>query len=120
VHRKQPSSVERDLLESHSYFTLKYTTSVGRNYDKYNCSPVGFARWQERWKGGKPAGPQYDKLLYKRSRFKMIELAGEDGHGLRYERLLSRVPLGEMSPLNLPDVIRAPVCPTAGSGAPDA
>lgn len=61
---------------------------------------------------------EYDELLHECSRLKVIELVGRDGHGLRYELCLSRVPLGELSSLSLLDAIRASARSTTGSDNP--
>jgi hypothetical protein len=50
---------------------------------------------------------EYDELLYRRSRLKVIEISGTGRHGSLYELQPHRVPLGEMSPLRLLDAIRA-------------
>ncbi len=50
---------------------------------------------------------EYDELLYDRSRLKVIEIAGFGRRGSLYELRPRRVPLGEMSPSRLLDVIRS-------------
>ena len=62
--------------------------------------------------GRNPTIEEYHQALYAQSRLKVLELASKDGHGWLHELRLSRVALGEMSPLELPNVIRASVRPT--------
>lgn len=56
----------------------------------------------------------YDELLYGCSRLKVIEIFGEGRYGSLHELRPRRVPLGEMSPPRLVDVIRAAASPAAG------
>jgi DNA-binding NarL/FixJ family response regulator len=57
---------------------------------------------------------QCRKVLYAQSRLKVIELDSRDGLGRLYQLRLSRIALGEMSTLELPNAIRASVRPISG------
>src|SRR5262245_47612795 len=59
---------------------------------------------------------EYDELLYRHSRLKVIEIFGEGRYGTLYELHRRHLPLGEMSPPQLVDAIRAAVSGTARAG----
>jgi DNA-binding NarL/FixJ family response regulator len=52
---------------------------------------------------------KYEDLLREHPRLKVIELATKNGHGLRYELLMNRLPLGALSASSLAEVIRASI-----------
>lgn len=59
---------------------------------------------------------QYEELLRKRPHLKVLEITAKDGHGVLYEMHPRRVPLGQMSPVALLDIIRKSAWPTSSSG----
>jgi DNA-binding NarL/FixJ family response regulator len=59
---------------------------------------------------------QYAKLLHERPRLKVLEIVRNKGYGILYEMHPRRVPLGELSPMSLLDVIRASARPNSGPG----
>jgi len=61
-------------------------------------------------------GKEYDDLLYTHSRLKILEV-NRNGHGRLHELHLRRVALGEMSPLELANVVCALARPTQHPGA---
>jgi hypothetical protein len=55
--------------------------------------------------GGNISSEEYHALLYNRPRLKVLEINSNDGSGQLYELRLQRIPLGELSLLQLLDIL---------------
>jgi hypothetical protein len=55
---------------------------------------------------GSGSSEDYDEILHRRACLKVIEIFDDGRHGLLHELQRHRIPLGEMSPPRLVDVIR--------------
>jgi chemotaxis response regulator CheB len=60
-------------------------------------------------------GKDYDDLLYRHGRIKVLEISAEGGYGSLCEMRPRRVALGEMSPLRLLEAIRGSAGMAAGA-----
>jgi hypothetical protein len=64
---------------------------------------------------GAGSGEDYDEILHRHAHLKVIEIFDDGRHGLLHELQRHRVPLGEMSPPRLVDVIRGAAGYLAGA-----
>jgi chemotaxis response regulator CheB len=64
---------------------------------------------------GSGSGEDYDEILHRHARLKVIEIFDDGRRGLLHELQSHRIPLGEMSPPRLVDVIRDAASSIAGA-----
>jgi hypothetical protein len=66
---------------------------------------------------GAGSGEDYDEILHRHAGLKVIEIFDDGRHGLLHELQRHRIPLGEMSPPRLVDVIRGAASHIAGANS---